>query len=511
MRCRYCHIALAPLRSLADGEFCCDDHRDAFEQQQSAAPEDSHALGAPQAFEDAAEPVIPVKEESQAPEAPQVFEDIAEPVIAVKLVESRVPAALRMLRVKLATLPPPSALPVSEPIASPIAEVEEPATAAPEAPAEVAFSLAPELPTAEEAVLEQRIELPAEQSEVVEPYASESIEVGAEVPVEESNQLFEALPQEAEQRQNIQAFQTTEPEQEAETYQDAEAYEDVEPSEETRSFAAFQIAASWQWIRTAWNGAPRDLKLVTVLLPILAAVAVTGSFPKVPIKTVAPAQLAEVQKAVNEHWKNFNQSISNRAAIAYADDFRSGLDAWESRSNLTTSWSYDAAGFVRPGPLAVYKPSLDMSDYRFEFLGEIDQKAIGWVFRAEDLNNYYAMKLVVVKPGPLPLVNMVRYAVINGKEGPHVEKPLPLTVRADMLYRVMVDVRDADFTVMAQGQVVDFWTDHRLQHGGVGFFSNRGERSRLRWVEISHQYDALGRVCAYLAPYGMEGRNGSFN
>jgi hypothetical protein len=121
------------------------------------------------------------------------------------------------------------------------------------------------------------------------------------------------------------------------------------------------------------------------------------------------------------------------------------------------------------------------------------------------------VKLVVVKPGPLPLVDLVRYAVIDGKEGPVVHKPLPITVRADMLYRVLVDVRGPDFTVMAQGQVVDFWTDHRLQHGGVGFFANHGERARLRWVEVSHQYDALGRVCAYLAPYGIEGRNGSFN
>jgi hypothetical protein len=231
----------------------------------------------------------------------------------------------------------------------------------------------------------------------------------------------------------------------------------------------------------------------------------------VPIKTVAPAQVAQVEKVVNEHWKNLNETISNRAAISYADDFRSGLDAWESRSNLTTSWSYDAVGFVRPGPLAVFKPTLDLVDYRFEFLGEIDQKAMGWVVRAEDLNNYYAMKLVVVKPGPLPLVDMVRYAVINGKEGPHVRKPLPMTVRTDMLYRVLVDVRGGDFTIMVQGQVVDFWTDHRLQHGGVGFFASRGERARLRWLEVSHQYDALGRVCAYLAPYGIEGRNGFFN
>jgi hypothetical protein len=384
MRCRYCNIALAPLRSLADGEFCCDYHREAFEQQQ-AAPQ-------------TAEPENPVP-----PAAPAIS------------------PALQMLRLKF-------------PLHRPAAQEATPDVAPPQAPAELLFSKAPELPSLKEAL---------DHPEAALPYKDRP--------------------------------------------------------------------RPWHRIRTVWNGAPHDLKLVTFVLPILAALVVTGSFPKVPIKAAAPAGMAQVTKVVNEHWKNLNQSISDRAAISYADDFRSGLDAWESQANRTTNWSYDAAGFVRPGPLAIFKPTLDLVDYRFEFLGEIDQKAMGWVFRAHDLKNYYAMKFVIVKPGPLPLIDMVRYAVINGKEGPRIHKPLPMTVRNDMLYRVSIDVRGADFTVMAQGQVVDFWTDRRLPHGGVGFFANRGERARLRWLEVSHQYDALGRVCAYLAPYGIEGRNETFN
>ncbi len=297
-------------------------------------------------------------------------------------------------------------------------------------------------------------------------------------------------------------------------FTESDAQVDAE-SADVHPDAARETATSGRWLHKAWKGAPRDLKLVALLVPVVLVIAVSGYVPKVPIQQLAPQNLDEVQSQVQKvvalQWKNVNQTISDRAAVAFADDFRSGLDAWDSRSNLTRSWSYDAAGFVRPGPLAIFKPTLDLSDYRFEFLGEIDQKAIGWAFRAQDLNNYYAMKFVVVKPGPLPLVHIVRYAVINGKEGPHVDKPLPLTVRADMLYRIQVDTRGPDFTIMAQGQVVDFWSDSRLRHGGVGFFSNRGERARLRWVEVSHQYDALGRLCAYLAPYGIEGRNGNIN
>lgn len=305
---------------------------------------------------------------------------------------------------------------------------------------------------------------------------------------------------------------------ESEAYEPQQACEAQEESAEPIAQPhlinpAHETSRSWQWLSATWKRAPRDLKLISLTLPVLIIIAFTG--PKVEVPQLAPKSVEEApvqfQKAVSDHWKNFNESISDRAAIAYSDDFRSGLDEWESRANLTGTWSYDATGFVRPGPLAIFKPTVDLTDYRLEFLGEIDQKAMGWVFRAQDLNNYYAMKFVVVKPGPLPLLHIVRYAVIRGNEGPRVEKPLPLTVRADMIYRIQVNAQGGDFTILAQGQVVDFWSDYRLARGGVGFFCNRGESARLRWVEVSHQYDALGRLCAYLAPYPIEGRNGDIN
>lgn len=316
--------------------------------------------------------------------------------------------------------------------------------------------------------------------------------------------------------EDTSATQPDHPELEFAPELDAESYVEAhqESSEEASGPAphpARETAGSWRWLKAAWKGAPRDLKLVTLVLPVLLVAVVAGAIPKVPVGRFAPRNFDRAQRLFEDYLKNVNQTISDRAAVEYTDDFRSGLDAWESRSNLTSSWSYDAAGFVRPGPLAIFKPTLDLSDYHFEFLGEIDQKALGWAFRAEDLNNYYAMKFVVEKPGPLPQVHIVRYAMINGKEGPHVDKPLPMTVRSDMLYRIQVIVRGSDFTVLAQGQVVDFWSDNRLRHGGVGFFCNRGEHARLSWVEVSHQYDALGRLCAYLTPYGFEGRNGNIN
>jgi hypothetical protein len=251
--------------------------------------------------------------------------------------------------------------------------------------------------------------------------------------------------------------------------------------------------------REIWQAAPPALKLFTAALSMAVALVMFAWIPK--------TRMVESDSLVARQLVSLKKNILNRAAVDFADDFRTGLEDWQSRSKPGAGWSYDAAGFVHPGPLALYRPTLDLSDYQFEFLGQVDQKSLGFVFRAADLDNYYAARFVIVKPGPLPLVKLVRYAVIRGREGPHMERPLPIPVRADMLYRVRLEARGSDFTLIIQGRVVDTWSDGRLPKGGVGFFCGRGERARVRWVEVSHQYDTLGRLCAYLAPYGGQMRN----
>ena len=65
-------------------------------------------------------------------------------------------------------------------------------------------------------------------------------------------------------------------------------------------------------------------------------------------------------------------------------------------------WSFKD-GFVRPAKLRLWKESMGMSDYQLEFAGEIEQKGLGWAYRAKDFRNYYANKIVITKPGPLCL------------------------------------------------------------------------------------------------------------
>jgi len=206
---------------------------------------------------------------------------------------------------------------------------------------------------------------------------------------------------------------------------------------------------------------------------------------------------------------NVRQTMVDRAAVALDEDFRSGLDDWTSRGG-TTEWVFDATGFVRPGPLALYRPSVDLTDYQLQFLGMIDKKALSWVVRAADFDDYYVVKLVVLKPGPVPTIGVTRYAVIHGQAQDRADTTAFINAREDMLYRVRMDIHGDVFALTVQGQMVDSWSEPRLRKGGVGFFTARGEASRLRWVQVTHQYDMLGRLCAYLAPYNIPSTNGGW-
>lgn len=251
------------------------------------------------------------------------------------------------------------------------------------------------------------------------------------------------------------------------------------------------------WLRTA----PASLRVVAMAIPLLLFFALRPSPNKAEAGT--RANRGNVKSFVNARLTAVRSAIQNRAGIELLDDFRTGLDNWESGGDLTQAWSYDQTGFVRPGPLALYRPSMGMSEYDFEFLGQMDTRSLSWVYRAEDLRNYHAAKLVMLKGGPLPTIGLDRFTVINGKEGPHKLVTLPLTVQQDTVYRVRMEVRGPDFSLYVQNQMVQFWTDTRLEAGGVGFFSSRGERSRVRWMQISHQYDTIGRLCAYFSPMAV--------
>lgn len=227
-----------------------------------------------------------------------------------------------------------------------------------------------------------------------------------------------------------------------------------------------------------------------------------------PAKEEAPLRATPPQVAIGgqmpdqaDSWDKFKQRVAFRAAIAHEEDFHSGLSQWGGRKGWANTWSYDRTGLVRVGQLALFSPSMSMIDYHFEVTASLDRQSMGWVFRSLDLNNYYAGRLVITRPGPVPTVSLERYAVIGGRKMKSQFIPVPITHRGDTIFTISVDVAGNSFTTSVQGQIVDSFTDDKFKFGGIGLFSGRGEESRVFRVSLTHNNDTFGRLCALIAPY----------
>lgn len=147
-------------------------------------------------------------------------------------------------------------------------------------------------------------------------------------------------------------------------------------------------------------------------------------------------------------------------------------------SGWITDWGAEP-GVRREHDISVLRPSVNLSDYRIEFQAQIENKALGWVFRAKDGKNYYVGKLEIVTPGLEPVVDVVHFAVVNGQAQARSQTPLPMKVRLDTVYKVRFDALGDHFVTWVQDQKVDEWTDGRFKMGGVGLYSERGERISL--------------------------------
>lgn len=262
--------------------------------------------------------------------------------------------------------------------------------------------------------------------------------------------------------------------------------------------------------RRFWSHAPADLKWVALALPLLLVLVVYSFRADKPNKEVAAQDVAQTtsingKTVLGGQLNALQRVILSRAAVHLYDDFRNGLGAWQGKEGWSKTWKYGDATFLEPGQLALYGPSVGMTDYTLQFLGQVERRSLNWVFRARDVDNYYSMRIAITRSAPLPEAQVVRSVVIDGKERDVKTLPIPFPVRIDTLYLVRMEVQGQDFTTYIQGQIVDHFSDSRLSQGGVGFYSPKGDKSLLRWVEVSHQYDYLGRLCALLSPYSMQG------
>lgn len=188
--------------------------------------------------------------------------------------------------------------------------------------------------------------------------------------------------------------------------------------------------------------------------------------------------------------------LSQRAYFVLEEDFQSGFKAWTTPDALARR---DDGLMETQQGLTLYRPSLDRTDYEFEFSGLVGEGALGWAVRAADMQNYYAFKLTWEGKGKAQRGVLVRYPVVGGAP---TEKPqlvaLPFDLAKNKLYEVTVDVAGGRITTMIDGRGVDSCANLKFPSGGIGFFADEGERGAIHSASISGNDDGTGRLLQWL-------------
>jgi len=145
----------------------------------------------------------------------------------------------------------------------------------------------------------------------------------------------------------------------------------------------------------------------------------------------------------------------------------------------------DNAGVLsnrQPGPVPVLD---DPERLRLNSSGR-SQPRHGWVFRAWTRGAYYRDEIILTKFPPMPVSRHRALCRDRWKAWAEDDNsPLPMR-RHDMMCRIRVDVM-VPISRPVSGSVVDVWSDKQLAAGGVGFFSDKGGKPKIRWIEVTHQ------------------------
>ena len=167
--------------------------------------------------------------------------------------------------------------------------------------------------------------------------------------------------------------------------------------------------------------------------------------------------------------------------------YRAPAQASAEAATRNGSWLREAsapAGAGQARHLVLYRPSLGATDCRLEFTWKVSDRPLAWTFRAKDTDNYYAMAIKALRPGPAPALSVEHFTVYQGIESPHSSKVLILAEDNPAL-QVRMDVSGGTFKLYLEGNAADYWTDNRLAAGGLGFLEQPDQPADVQSVRMS--------------------------
>ncbi|MEZ5366046.1 MAG: hypothetical protein R2748_27865 [Bryobacterales bacterium] len=229
----------------------------------------------------------------------------------------------------------------------------------------------------------------------------------------------------------------------------------------------------------------RSLAAVTILL--------FASTVDAPWREWLNRQASNIKQPIVTAMDNLSRPIQERAAFQINDEFTTGIDNWAS----TRSLDVDPAGWLKMQQgLALNTETTNLIDYRMDFDAKIQNRAVGWVVRAPDTDNFYEFKLFQKGTEANPQYSLARYSMLDGvktlvAEG--IEVPSHLA-KPDDFNRISMRVMGDNVTTLINGWGVDHWRDGAIKRGGVGLIADAGESALVRKMTVSGNDDTWGLI-----------------
>ena len=255
-----------------------------------------------------------------------------------------------------------------------------------------------------------------------------------------------------------------------------------------RDYAASPGRRSWRAMRRLFSSRRFSQAMATAVLLLFI------STLDVPWHGWLSSEMQGAREKVEIVMSTVTRPIEERAAFFIVEDFQKGIDRWVNASAIRV----DQPGMISVDGLALHGETLNLANYRLDFIGKIQSKAMGWVVRARDSDNYYAFKLVETGRRAARSYHLERYTVLDGdrkRSSDSLQIPVPSRLtQPDDFNRISVRVRDQQITTLINGYGVDFFRDSDLPRGGVGFLSDRGEEALVSRVTVSGNEDTWGLI-----------------
>jgi hypothetical protein len=114
-------------------------------------------------------------------------------------------------------------------------------------------------------------------------------------------------------------------------------------------------------------------------------------------------------------------------------------------------------------------------------------------FACPDPKNFHAARLVINDPAD----GQARFAALSCNKRPirACQVVLLFLMRTKSMQHVRMEIKGNGFAAYV---TASWWITGRTIscRRAAGFFSDSGDRFRLRWASVTYQYDLLGRLCS---------------